>query len=647
MVNLVPRWMRELDRWMDLRTQICLYGNINDAIHYPSGKGAEEVWALGSLSSAVVDCLRNQEMPYEIIGIFDIIDGMVFADAHEQGSMAERYAQVISRAPADGPSGDRQAPGPARPEDLVELAIQQMRLCMSDRSCACAFILSNASQLCSNADSLQHAEQNAFLRLLKASHESQRVLVERDGQRALVQNLMVLLCNKLSDLPPWLYLGNPFFTSIEVNLPRSHERRHFLQTHVMGGGAPEGMGEVDPDELVDLTEGMTFRDLSGIRAIARKVAPSALNAKSLVDYYKYGQRESLWDNLDWERLANAEETLSQRVMGQPAAVQAVADVLRRARLHLSGAQHSSRTKPRGILFFAGPTGVGKTEMAKAVAELVFGAEEACIRFDMSEFSQSHSDQRLLGAPPGYVGYEEGGQLTNQVRSNPFSVILFDEIEKAHPSILDKFLQILEDGRMTDGRGETVYFSECIIVFTSNIGVYRLDASTGRPIVSPHDGRPIPVVDSSTDPSYAEVQSKILDGVRSYFKYVLGRPELLNRIGQNVVIFDFIRPDIMKRILEQKVLPSIQSQVRDKWGLEVSFADRTVEQLLEQVTQDLSSGGRGIGNHVEVALLNPLARVLYQLCSDGTRLDGRTLVVTELETSEDAVNGCQGIHHELH
>ena len=174
--------------------------------------------------------------------------------------------------------------------------------------------------------------------------------------------------------------------------------------------------------------------------------------------------------------------------GQRQAVTKTIDILMRSVMGLTGAQaRSSGNRPRGVLFFAGPTGVGKTELAKTLTQLIFGDDRAYIRFDMSEFAEEHTGARLLGAPPGYIGYDAGGELTNAVREKPFSVVLFDEIEKAHPRILDKFLQILEDGRLTDGRGETAYFSEAILVFTSNLGIFVEDEH-GQRVQSVQPGR---------------------------------------------------------------------------------------------------------------------------------------------------------------
>ena len=163
--------------------------------------------------------------------------------------------------------------------------------------------------------------------------------------------------------------------------------------------------------------------------------------------YKLGVTDDPWRKLDREKLRGAEDFVRDRVKGQQHAVTHMLDIVKRAVTGIGGRRGG---RPRGVLFFAGPTGVGKTELAKTLTQLIFGDERAYIRFDMSEFAAEHADQRLLGAPPGYIGYDAGGELTNAVREKPFSVVLFDEIEKAHPRILDKFLQILEDGRLTTG-----------------------------------------------------------------------------------------------------------------------------------------------------------------------------------------------------
>ena len=217
---------------------------------------------------------------------------------------------------------------------------------------------------------------------------------------------------------------------------------------------------------------------------------------------------------------------------------------------------------------------------------------------MSEFSAEHSDQRLIGAPPGYVGYDEGGELTNAIREKPFGVVLFDEIEKAHPRILDKFLQILDDGVLTSGRGERVYFSESLILFTSNLGIYKVDDSGER------------VQNVSTDDDFEEVRSKILDEIDRYFKVVLNRLEILNRLGENLIVFDFIRPDVAKSIFDQMVA-SILKGVGEK-GVSVSIADSALADLQRRCLENLSNGGRGIRNQLEAHLVNPLARALFDL-----------------------------------
>ena len=188
-------------------------------------------------------------------------------------------------------------------------------------------------------------------------------------------------------------------------------------------------------------------------------------------------------------------------------------------------------------------------------------------------------------------------MTNAVKENPFSILLFDEIEKAHPSIFDKFLQILEDGRMTDGQGNTVYFSECIIIFTSNLGIYtRNEMGVREANVTP-------------DMEYPEVQKKVRQAIEDYFKLELGRPEILNRIGENIVVFDFIRPEVAKQILDAQVTKIVKNLATEK-GIELVITDKAKSVLVEKALSNLGNGGRGIGNIVESLLINPLARYLF-------------------------------------
>uniref|UniRef100_A0A453JBS5 AAA+ ATPase domain-containing protein n=1 Tax=Aegilops tauschii subsp. strangulata TaxID=200361 RepID=A0A453JBS5_AEGTS len=222
---------------------------------------------------------------------------------------------------------------------------------------------------------------------------------------------------------------------------------------------------------------------------------------------------------DREKLLYLEDELHKRVVGQDPAVKAVAEAIQRSRAGLS-----DPNRPIASFMFMGPTGVGKTELAKALASFMFNTEDAVVRIDMSEYMEKHSVSRLIGAPPGYVGYEEGGQLTEAVRRRPYSVVLFDEIEKAHSDVFNVFLQILDDGRVTDSQGRKVSFTNSIIIMTSNVGsqyILNMDEEGG-----------------ATDSAYESMKKRVMDAARSVF-----RPEFMNRVDEYIVFKPLERKQI--------------------------------------------------------------------------------------------------------
>lgn len=355
-----------------------------------------------------------------------------------------------------------------------------------------------------------------------------------------------------------------------------------------------------------MTDGMCMKDIGKtiLLMIGQKIPFEHI--EKAIWLYRHGVRENPWEMMDHKVINDLEDELNRHIVGQEKAVRRASDIIKRAVLGMTGLQQSSSSmRPRGVLFLAGPTGTGKTQLAKEITKSLFKDERNMIRFDMSEYRAEHSDQRLLGSPPGYVGYEEGGQLTNAVKEHPFSVLLFDEIEKAHPSILDKFLQILDDGRLTDSHGETVYFQNCLIVFTSNLGISQPvrnsdGSSEWKTVLEYRDGIP-----------YEEVENTVLGGIRTYYREQIARPELLSRIGDNIIVFDFIRPGSMHRIMRMQV-EQICAALKENRDLEIELAETAFADLDAYCGRDLlkGEGGRGVGNSVERFLINPLASYLF-------------------------------------
>jgi ATP-dependent Clp protease ATP-binding subunit ClpB len=293
---------------------------------------------------------------------------------------------------------------------------------------------------------------------------------------------------------------------------------------------------------------------------------------------------------EMQKLLQMEEQLSTRVVGQEEALVALSDAVRRARSGLS-----DPNRPIGSFLFLGPTGVGKTETAKALAEFLFDDEKAMVRIDMSEYSEKHAVARLLGAPPGYVGYEEGGQLTEAVRRRPYSVILLDEVEKAHPEIFNVLLQMLDDGRLTDGQGRTVDFRNAVVILTSNLGSHVY----GDPI-------------ENTD--WEATKQKVLEEVRHFF-----RPEFLNRLD-DIIIFHSLGVNEIKQIVKIQ-LGTLSSRLRDR-RIELELSDEAVSQIAS-AGFDPVYGARPLKRQIQAQIMNPLAQSILR----GDIHEGQTVRVS--------------------
>lgn len=570
-----------LKREIGIKRCIIIDGNVGDVY-------LNEKKQIVDLKTYLMDMLKNME--YDDVLYWDRVDGLdgdtsrlsVIDEVEVEGEAYSFDDDDEQQPEKEQKTGSGQF---KEPSEIFNIVFKNLK--KPNRKTA--FVLNWADYLFTSGGQLPPDERELLTLLGKAVKDKKVEYLSSE----INESTVILITSKLAMFPISFYQANPEVACVTLSRPDRLEREKMLEKIESGFDVKLKPGESlmtceKKNEYVDMLDDFTNREIIQMARLSRKEGKMPFEQLYLL--FKYGEKDNPWEKLDYNAVKNIKKILSERVVGQEEAIEKVEKVVVKAYMGLTGIhKSSSRSAPKGVLFFVGPTGVGKTELSKALAKFLFGDEQACIRFDMSEYAQENSDQKLIGAPPGYVGYEEGGLLTEAVRRKPYSVILLDEMEKAHPEVFDVLLQVLDDGRLTDGKGRTVDFKNTIIIMTSNIGGAEVQGKTSVGFVR-------------NDKSAEEREARI-----EALKKAM-RPEFINRVD-NIIVFNKLTKDNIVEIANI-FIERIKDVLKSERNIDL-IVDEETKVYLANIAYNDEYGARPLKRVVETYLEDRLSEEIIR------------------------------------